>query len=433
MKIGIIGAGFTGLAAAYELVKQGHDVTVFEKDSQPGGLAIGFKEKEWDWTFEKHYHHWFTNKKEAVNHDQSVLNLAKEIGHKVLIKRPKTCVYVNGQIYKFDAPKDALTFPELSLPERLRMAAVAGFIRYNPFWQPLEKINAATFLPKAMGEKAYKMLWEPQLVNKFGKTADDVSLAWFWARLASRTPSLAYPEGGYLAFAKHLVEIIEQKGGKAIFNAEVLEVKDDGKVTVTVNQESGIRNQEFDKVIFTLPSFLFLKTLPQLPESYKKKFHRLKSLGATNLVLRLKKPFLPNDTYWLSICDPKAPIMVIAEHTNFMDKKHYNNEYLVYLGNYLMQDDPRYLMDKDEKLKLFDPFLKKINPNYKENLIGTELFKAPFAQPVIPTNYSKMIPEMTTPLKNVFLANIDQVYPWDRGTSNAVYLGKKVAKLISNF
>ena len=441
MKIAIIGAGFTGLSAAYELVKNGHEVTVFEKDTQPGGLAIGFKEKEWDWTFEKHYHHWFTNKMDAVNHDQSVLNLAREIGHKVLIRRPKTCVYVNGKIYQFDGPKEILTFPELTVMERLRMAAVAGFIRYNPFWQPLEKINAATFLPKTMGEKAYKMLWEPQLVNKFGKTADDVSLAWFWARLASRTPSLAYPEGGYLAFAKHLVKIIEKKGGKVLLNTEILEVKDDGnKVTTTYNssslslradgQPTTSKRETFDKVIFTLPSFLFLKALPQLPESYRKKFHRLKSLGATNLVLRLKKPFLPNDTYWLSICDPKAPIMVIAEHTNFMDKKHYNNEHLVYLGNYLMQDDPRFIMNKEEKLKLFEPFLKQINPDYKKHLIGTELFKAPFAQPVIPTNYSRMIPSMITPLKNVFLANIDQVYPWDRGTSNAVYLGKKVAELV---
>ncbi len=89
-------------------------------------------------------------------------------------------------------------------------------------------------------------------------------------------------------------------------------------------------------------------------------------------------------------------------------------------------------MDKKEKLKLFDPFLKKINSNYRKNLIGYELFKAPFAQPVIPTNYSKMIPSMITPLKNIYLANMQQVYPWDRGTNYAVELGEKVSKLITN-
>ena len=51
--------------------------------------------------------------------------------------------------------------------------------------------------------------------------------------------------------------------------------------------------------------------------------------------------------------------MAIVEHTNFMDKKHYNNEHLVYLGNYLPYDSKRFTMEKDEVLKLFDPFLKK--------------------------------------------------------------------------
>lgn len=441
MNVAIIGAGFTGLSAAYELIKKGHTVTVFEKDTNPGGLAIGYQEKDWEWTLEKHYHHWFTNPREAVNHDQSILGLAKEIGHPVIIKRPKTSIYVDGEIFQFDSPLNVLKFPKLSVWERFRMAAVAGVLRYNPFWKPLEKVNASTFLPKVMGEKAYKMIWEPQFINKFGKYADDVSLAWLWARLASRTAKLAYPEGGYLHFANHLVQKIEELGGTVHFNTEVLEVTDKKAVQIKWKMENAAggeprqgrgkpKKKEFDRVIFTLPSFLFLKTLPQLPQNYRNKFKPLKNLGATNVVLRLKKPFFKDKSYWLSICDTSAPAMVVVEHTNFMDKKHYNGEYLLYVGNYLTPDDPKYVMTKEEKLKLFDPFLKKFNPEYRKNLIGYEHFKAPFAQPVIPTNYSKMIPSMITPLPHVFLANMEQVYPWDRGTSNAVALGKKAADLI---
>ncbi len=204
---------------------------------------------------------------------------------------------------------------------------------------------------------------------------------------------------------------------------------DNTDVRVTY-RDSHVHTDTFDRIIFTVPSVLFLKTLPQLPNEYKKTFLSLKSLGATNLVLRLKRPFFKDNTYWLSVCDLKSPIMAIVEHTNFMDTKHYNNEHLLYLGNYLSQDDPKYRMSKEEQLALFDPFLKKINPDYKENLIGYELFKAPFAQPIIPTNYSRILPSMITPLPHVFLANIDQVYPWDRGTSNAVELGERIAKLV---
>lgn len=425
MRIGIIGAGFSGLSAAYNLLDKKHEVTIFERDNIPGGLALGFKEKSWNWTLEKHYHHWFTN-------DKFVLDLAKKIEHEVLIKRPKTSVYVDGQIFKFDSPKEVLLFPKLSLFDRFKMGVVIGLLRYNPIWKPLEKINATTFLPKTIGEKGYKMIWEPLFNNKFGPYDKNVSLAWFWARIAKRTPSLAYPEGGFLNFANHLVKVIEKKGGTVLFNTDVIELSSSGKPQLKIiNRKSSIINHKFDAVIVTLPSFLFLRIAPNLPQSYKNKFSKLKGLGATNLVLRLRKPFLNDGTYWLNICDPKSPIMAIVEHTNFMDEKNYNNEHLVYLGNYLPSDSKRFEMGKEEVLKLFDPFLKKINPDYKQNLIGYEFFKAPFAQPIIPTNYSKMIPPFKTPLPNVYLANIEQVYPWDRGTNYAVELGEKIANLIT--
>jgi len=41
MKIAIIGAGFGGMAAAYDLRKAGHEVTVLEAADYVGGLASG--------------------------------------------------------------------------------------------------------------------------------------------------------------------------------------------------------------------------------------------------------------------------------------------------------------------------------------------------------------------------------------------------------
>jgi protoporphyrinogen oxidase len=424
MKIAIIGAGFTGLSAAYRLSKQGHQVTVFEKDTHPGGLAIGYKEKEWEWGLEKHYHHWFTN-------DDFILNLAKEINYPVLIKRPKASVYVNNKVYQLDSPMALLTFPELPLMDRLRMAVIFGGLRFNPFWKPLEKINANKFLTKYMGKKAYGMLWEPQLRNKMGKYADDISLVWFWSRVTKRTPSLAYPEGGFLAFGTAVVQAIENLGGKVIFNATIDKIQDNTATTVRWQKgDDKKKTEQFDKVIVTLPSFLFLAMTPQLPESYTKKLVRLRGLAATNMVLRLKKPFLPNNTYWLSICKQNSPVMVLVEHTNMIDKKHYHNEHLLYIGNYPERESALFAKTKEQTLAYYHPFLEQVHPGYKKDLIGYELFKAPFGQPIVPVNYSKLIPPMKTPLPHVFLANIEQVYPHDRGTNYAVELGEKVAKLI---
>jgi len=422
MKVGIIGAGFTGLVAAYYLSKKGHTVSVFERDEKPGGLAVGYRELGWNWTLEAHYHHWFTN-------DKSVLTLAKEINHKVITKRPKTSSFVDGNIYQLDSPLSLIKFPKLNILNRFRMGASLAFLRYNPFWKPLENFYAQPFLEKSMGKTAYKKLWEPLMINKLGKYADEVSLAWFWARVYKRTPGLSYPEGGFLEFAKHLEREIKKRGGKFHYNTEVKELKSQkSKVKITI-QNSKVEEHNFDKVIVTLPTMLFFK-IADLPKSYTNKYSNLKNIGAVNLVLRLKKPFLTDGTYWLNVCDKNSPILAIVEHTNFMDKKYYNNEHLVYLGNYMETSDKRFKMSKEELLKLYNPWLKKINPNFQLSILNSQLFHAPFAQPIIPLHYSKKIPSFKTPLKNVYLANIQQVYPWDRGTNYAVELGKKAAQKI---
>ncbi|MGO4779103.1 FAD-dependent oxidoreductase, partial [Lysobacter sp. 2RAB21] len=55
----IVGGGFAGLAAAYELARNGKRVVVLERDDAVGGLAGGFDIG--GHVLEKFYHHWFNN------------------------------------------------------------------------------------------------------------------------------------------------------------------------------------------------------------------------------------------------------------------------------------------------------------------------------------------------------------------------------------
>lgn len=421
MKVGIIGAGFAGLSAAYDLSKNGVEVTVYERENVPGGLAIGFTEKRWKWSLEKHYHHWFVS-------DWAVRNLAREVGHEVMFKRPKTSVYIDGERLQLDSPISLLRFSKLPIVERLRTGLVLAYLKFTPSWKTLETVTAQGFLKKYGGSTSWEVLWQPLFDKKFSNYSSGIPASWFWARIKKRSASLGYPEEGFASFAKSVDGAIRKQGGKFIYNTSVESiVRKSNKVVVSAAN----KEDKFDRVICTLPSFLFTKIAKNLPETYKKSLLSLQSIGAVNLILSLKKPFLEDGTYWLNINDLDFPFLAVVEHTNFMDKKFYNNEHLVYIGNYLPHEHEYYKKEANDLISEFLPYLKKINPRFsRSQIIKSYLFKAQFAQPIIPLNYSKLLPANKTPIKGLYLANIQQVYPWDRGTNYAVELGEKVAELV---
>ncbi len=399
MQVAIIGAGFTGLSAAWELLKTDHQVTVLEKETQPGGLAIGFREPGWDWSLEKHYHHIFAS-------DTHIRALAEEIGHPYRFYDAKTysLFETNNRLeyWRLDSPVSLLQFAKLNIADRLRMGAVLGYLKYFADWQELEKTTATTWLKKYLGDKNYHLVWEPLLMGKFGEFANQVNMAWFWARVKARSQKLGYFDQGFLGLAKTLVTAIENHGGKVIFNKEVEDIDK------LVNQ--------FDRVL--------IAGAPKLVK------HQVTYLGTVNVILQLKVKFLPDDIYWLNMNIPKSPMLAIIEHTNMIDKSHYANQHLVYLAKYLPHDHELFAMNDSAILDRYTPLLNRINKNWKANLINFTVHRAKFTQPVMPINYSQFVPDFTTDHPKIFSASMQQVYPWDRGTNFAVELGQKLAAAI---
>ncbi len=419
-KIAIIGAGFTGLSAGFKLL--GQDVTIFEKDQFPGGLAVGFKEKGWSWGLEKHYHHIFTS-------DKAIQKLARKVGVKIIFKKPKTSLFIQNKIYQLDSPLSLLKFPLLPLPDRIRTGIVLSYLKLSPFWKSLEGTFSRDFLIKTMGRSSWNILWEPLFKGKFGKFANTVPASWFWARIKKRSAALGYPEGGFENLSRSVASFIKKGGGKIIYNTGILSVEKVGQKFV-IKTDNG-KEYIFDRVICTLPTPLFVRIAKGLPQEYTGSLIKLEGLGAVNLLLSLKRPFLTDGTYWLNINDSSLPFLSVVEHTNFMDSHSYNGESLVYVGNYLSPDHPYFTKTAEELLQEFLPHLLKINPDFDKSWVKKiSIFKAPFAQPLIPLNYSKKIPPIKTPIDGLYLANIQQVYPWDRGTNYAVELGEKVVGLI---
>ena len=197
MNIAIIGAGYAGMSAAYDLARKGQKVTIFEASDQVGGLASGFKEPHWNWSVEKYYHHWFAS-------DQHILGLIDELGlsRKVLFPRPYTVLLHNGKWYPFDSIPQAAMFPGLGWGiNKIRFGLVGLYLRLTKNWRALEQVTVDEWMRKWAGPTVYEKMWEPMLIGKFGPHYKQVNMAWFWARIHARTTRLGTYRGGFQAFA----------------------------------------------------------------------------------------------------------------------------------------------------------------------------------------------------------------------------------------
>jgi protoporphyrinogen oxidase len=414
MEIAIIGAGLTGLTAGYRLSEKGHRVVIFEKEKFAGGLATGFKKENWDWHLESFFHHLFTS-------DQAVKKLLKDLDleTKLFYLRPKTSIFYQGKIFQFDSPFSVLKFPLLNFPKRLRTGLITLFLKTYPDWRNFEKIKASSWLEKYYGKEAYQILWQPLLKSKFGDQADKVSMVWFWARIKKRSANLGYLEGGFQTLIEKLVEKIKENGGRFYLNTDVTKITSDGgRLSLRSHDSSEVA--VFDKIIITTPTKTFFPKT-KLPEM----------LGALNLIFELKEPFFKDNTYWLNVNEENFPFVAVVEHTHFIDSKFYGGHHLVYIGGYYPQNHRYFKMTKEQILKEFLPYLQKINPRFNlSSVFSLQSSVASHAQPVIPVNYPRIIPLHQTPIKNVFLTNMQQVYPWDRGVNYAIEFGNNIAKLV---
>ena len=438
MNIAIIGAGFGGLAAAYDLVKAGHKVTIYEAEPQVGGLASGFREPHWDWSVERFYHHWFES-------DKALLSFIETLGwkDKVRFYRPKTVMYHEGKFYPFDSISSALIFPGLGWGmHKLRFGLVGMFLRLTNEWKNFEKVTAHEWMKKWAGEKVYRTMWEPLLMGKFGSMYQQVNMAWLWARLKVRTSRLGTYDGGMQAFADSLAKELINLGVKLHLNTSVQQIssllngnlasdahsKAQNSILLRVNGE----NYHYHQCLFTASPHLLAKLAPQLPSYYLDGLFKLKHLGAVVLVLSLRHKLSSKGYYWFNL--PKSagfPFLALVEHTNFVSSGYYANEHILYCGDYLEAQHAYFTMSEEELLNTFAVALCKIQPAFEKSwIIKSWLFRTPYAQPIPFVNHSQHIPAIQTPIPGLFFASMSQVYPWDRGTNFAIKLGREAASVM---
>jgi protoporphyrinogen oxidase len=439
------------MAAAYDLKKAGHEITIYESADYVGGLASGFKEPHWDWSVEKFYHHWFQS-------DSSMLGLIEELGlkEKVIFPRPLTVMLYKDKFYPFDSILNALRFPGLGFGlNKIRFGFVGLFLRLTNDWRSLEKFTADEWMLKYAGKEVYEQMWKPLLIGKFGPYYKDVNMAWMWARIKARTTRLGTFEGGFQKFADLFAERLRGMGVEIRLGAKVESIRREQETGpaaaplstgtsaapstgalaalstgLVVRSDAGA--ESYDQVLVTTSPALMAHLCPELPEHYLKGLLELKSMGAVVMVAALKHQLSEEGFYWFNL--PKEagfPMLALVEHTNFVPADKFGGDRIVYAGDYLVPGHEYFSLSDGELLERFAPAFKRINPAFELDWVRKVwVSKTNYAQPVPLVDHSKNIPSIETPVPGVYFASMSQVYPWDRGTNFAVEIGRRAASLM---
>jgi len=427
----IVGAGFTGLAAALHLARAGRKVLIVEADHAPGGLAGTFEFRD-GVRIEKFYHHWFNN-------DLFVPKLVESLGlqDQILTLPSRTGMFYNGRIWRLSSPLDVLRFSALSMIGRLRLGWLLFQVRKVKNWKAIERLTIREWLVPLCGEEVFRVVWEPLIKAKFSVHADTVNAVWFWKKLVLRGNTrdtkggeqLAYFRGGFGALAQAMADEIVRLGGEIRYGVKAIHARTgNGKVEALETSDGTVTGHHF---LFTPALPIVAGILADADSSWIARLNRVRYLGNICLVLELTRSL--SSTYWLNVNDPGFPFVGVIEHTNLDTSEHYNGRHIVFLSRYIAAEDPEWSYGDEQYLDVALQHLTRMFPDFDRTwLTDYRIWRADYAQPVTERDYSTYVPGRETPFDNAWVSTMAQIYPEDRGTNYAIREGEEIATLINS-
>jgi len=429
MRAAIIGGGITGLSVGYELAKKGYRVTIFEKEARIGGLAGSFRIG--DVWLEHFYHHIFKT-------DTAILGWIDEMGLSGrLIWRPSSIGFFHkGAIHRFGTPFELLRFSPLSFMDRVKLGrAVLRFQRMKN-WEELDSITCKDWFSEHVSRASYEVVWEPLLRLKFGDAHDRIPASWIWGRIHPRARSrsrggmreeLGYLEGGFELVIEKLREEIASLGGEVVEGAPVeyiIQERNTAKGVIVGGHELFS-----DLVVSTIAIPALLGIVPPLPDDYHARLEGIRYQAVVCLVMECEESISP--VYWLNISDPAVTFGGLIEHTNFVDPEQYGGRKIMYIFNYVSEDDPYFRMGAEEYFAAHEESLRRINPRFRREWVKEmHLFRASHATVVYTLGYRAKMPPFASPLSRLYLVNTSQIYPYDRNMNNCAALGQRFVQTV---
>jgi protoporphyrinogen oxidase len=106
------------------------------------------------------------------------------------------------------------------------------------------------------------------------------------------------------------------------------------------------------------------------------------------------------------------------------------DHHIVYVPFYVPGEHPKYQESDEVFAQKVKRYIQKINPALTDaDFIDIHVSRYRFAQPICQPRYLEGLPPIELPVKGLWVADTSYYYPEDRGISESVDLGRKIAKM----
>jgi len=423
-RIIIIGAGPTGLATAYQLIKlksaDRYEVIIYEIDNQPGGISKTLTYK--GYRFDLGGHRFFTKFPEINRFYHQFL------GKEMLKRNRLSRIYYDNKFYNY--PLSLIN--ALNNLGALRSILILGSWIKRQIKPYNQEINFKQWVSNRFGDRLFEIFFKSYTEKVWGIPTTKLSADWAIQRIQNfnllkavanavfKTTGGAktiiswfyYPKYGPGKLYDQLVKKLTKQNVKIKFRHELseLEIKNNRVIRVKLINLANKTSfwEKADYLISTMP-------LNQLAIKLKltNKIKDLKQLSfrgfiTVNLIVKAN----PFPDQWIYIHDPKVKVGRIQNFRNW-------SPYMVKPGGkqtpialeYFASENDNLWRQSDQKLiKLASQELTKIGLIKKEEIVDGFVYRIRNAYPVYKMGYKKIVDQIKNNLQR-----FKNVYPCGRG------------------
>ena len=403
-RIVVAGAGPAGLTAAYELVKRGNPVEVYEATDVIGGISQTAQRD--GWRFDIGGHRFFTK-----------VSQVEALWHEILpdedfLLRPRMSrIFYRGKL--FDYPLRAMNaLRGLGLFETFRCVGSYVYSRVRP---PKDQSHFEGWVTARFGRRLFSIFFKTYTEKVWGVPTTTLRADWaaqriknlsLWSAawnallprrnqkdITSLIEEFQYPKYGPGMMWERCAEKVEKLGGTVTTQTSVVAVhREDGKATsVTVADGEGPRDVEVDHFISSMPLPELVRAMdPPAPSEVLAAADGLKHRDFVTVALIVPKEFGFPDN-WIYIHSPEVQVGRIQNFGSWSPFLVKDGRTCLGMEYFCNEGDDLWTMEDKDLVALGTAELEQLTLVKKDTVETGHVVRMPKAYPVYDEHYARNV------------------------------------------